>query len=43
MTCDAYAIFSLLIAFSHDSGGVITFMFPHISYVFQLLFNLTHV
>jgi hypothetical protein len=23
-------------------GGVITFMFPHISYVFQLLFNLTH-
>jgi hypothetical protein len=23
-----YAIFSLLIAFSHDSGGVITFTFP---------------
>jgi hypothetical protein len=30
-TCDVYAIFSLLIAFSHDSGGVITFTFPHIS------------
>jgi hypothetical protein len=34
----------LLHSHSHVTlGGVITFTFPHMSYVFQLLFFVTHV
>jgi hypothetical protein len=44
-TCDAYAIFSLLIAFSHDSGGVITFtfLFSYDSWRSHYLYVPTHV